>query len=145
MAERSTTEGLDWLLNLICSQTLYLFLFTSQTATTVPAASAVLATNTGVTEASYSGYARVTLTPSDWGAATALSGGTGRQRTNILKAFAQLAAGASITTFNGYGISDNATPGAGVALGYSNFAEGAMQNLGEGDTPRVTPTIGIGE
>jgi hypothetical protein len=143
MAERAPTEGLDWLLDTITAGTLYLFLFTSQSATTVPAATAVLATGTGVTEASYPGYGRVAVAPGDWGAHSALSGGTGRQKSTAQKAFAALGSGASATTINGYGLA-TASSG-GVAVGYANFAEGAMTSLSEGDTPRVTPTLGLGE
>ena len=57
MAERFPTEGLRWLFSVVPRNvvpgpsTLYLGLFTSQTATTVPAVDAVISTQTGVTEA----------------------------------------------------------------------------------------------
>jgi len=57
MAEIFPDEGLDLILSVITGNAaapanLYMGLFTSQTASTVPARGAVLATQTGVTEAS---------------------------------------------------------------------------------------------
>lgn len=143
MARIFPDEGLDiaiaTLLGISAAPSaLWVGYFTSQTATTVPAASAVLASQTGVTEASYTGYARAELDPGEWGAAAALAAG-GRKRVASQQALPQAGAGSSQITANGYFIADAAT--GGHALCYVNFDEGAAV-IGEGDTPRVTPTFG---
>lgn len=141
-AEIWPDEGLDWALdrltgNAAAPTNLYVGLFTSQTPTTVPARTAVLATQTGVTEAAYSGYARVAIAPADWGAPS--TNGNGRIRAAAQKAFA--AAGASYATqINGFFVA-SALSG-GVALFYSNFTgDTPIASLALGDVPRVTPSM----
>lgn len=143
------TEGLDYLVTLAVKTgtaptSLWLGLFTSQTATTVPAASAVLATSTGVTEAAYTSYARVEVPDADWGAVgddtiwtTAVRAATAAQ-----KSFP--AAGAAYATaINGFFLATAAT--AGVAIYHSNFDDTtAIASLALGDIVRVTPKFGLG-
>lgn len=145
MARIFPDEGLDiaiaTLLGISAAPSaLWVGYFTSQTATTVPAASAVLASQTGVTEASYTGYARAELDPGEWGAAAALAAG-GRKRVASQQAFAAASSGASTEQANGYFLATTHTPGSGVAVCYVNFDEGAM-TIQEADVPRVTPTFG---
>lgn len=147
MAEIFTDEGLNWLLGIVPKgnsnaappQTLYLMLFTSQTATTVPAASAVLSTATGVTEAAFTNYARIAIAAADWGA-TAAGSPDGRQVTSAAKTYAAI--GATVgSTLNGYGIATAST--AGIGIYYCNFAEGAITPQ-VGLAVTVTPTMSFG-
>lgn len=149
MAEICPTEGLDYMINVLLKNggspaTLYLGLFTSQTASTVPAANAVLATPNGVTEAGYTSYARVAVATADWGATgdktvwtQAVRGATAAQ-----KSFP--AAGAAYpTAINGFFLATALT--GGVAIYYSNFDDAtAISSLALGDIIRVTPTFGLG-
>ncbi|MFC5992968.1 hypothetical protein ACFQE5_01935 [Pseudonocardia hispaniensis] len=149
MAEIFPDEGLDYLLGIVpkggaAPTDLYLFLFTSQTASTVPAADAVLATETGVTEAAFPGYARVAVDAADWGAAGAdtIWSQAVRAVTAEQKAFPQ-ATGADPTAINGFGLATAAT--GGVAVFYSNFDdETAIPGVALGDTIKVTPKFGLG-
>ncbi|GEL20844.1 phage tail fiber protein [Pseudonocardia asaccharolytica] len=143
-------EGLDYLLGIVprggaAPSTLYLFLFTSQTAATVPAADAVLATETGVTEAAYPGYARVAVAAADWGAPVSetLWSQAVRAVTAEQKVF-PAATGADATPIHGFGVATAAT--GGVALCYSNFDdEVAIPELALGDTIKVTPKFGFSD
>jgi len=72
MAEIFPNEGLDYILALSPRlgqppTTLYLGLFTSQTASTVLTQTQTLAAN--ITEAAFSGYTRVAVASTDWGSA----------------------------------------------------------------------------
>jgi hypothetical protein len=149
VAEICPNEGLDYMVNVLLKNggsptNLYLGLFTSQTATTVPGATAVLASATGVTEATYTSYGRPAVASGDWGAigaqtiwAQAVRGAVAAQ-----KSFA--AAGAAYSTaINGFFLASAST--GGVALYYSNFDdETAIASLALGDIIRVTPRFGLG-
>lgn len=148
MAAIIPTEGRDHLLGLVpqggTSPTeLFLFLFTSQTATTVPDATAVLATPTGVTETDYPGYARVSVAAADWGAPateTLWDVTDARVVTAAQKTF-PAATGAYSTAINGFGLATALT--GGIAVYYSNFTDTtAIASLALGDTIRVTPKFG---
>src|SRR5882757_4166054 len=70
MTEIFPNEGLDYLLGLVpkggtSPTTLYMGLFTSQTASTVLTAAQTLVTN--ITEAAYTGYTRIAVASTDWG------------------------------------------------------------------------------
>lgn len=142
-------EGLDYLLGIVPKNgtnlaTTYLGLFTSQTATTTPASTAVLATATGVTEAAFSGYARVAVAAADWGTAGAetIWSQAVRRVTATQKSF-PAATGADSTPINGFFVATAST--AGVALYYSNFDDTtAIASLALGDIIRVTPKLGLG-
>ncbi len=145
VAEIVPDEGLDYWLNIMLTAgtppaNLYLGLFTSQSASTVPAAGMVLATPSGITEAGYSGYARVAVPTSDWGATAAKTSWsqTGRGKTAAQKSFA--AAGASYPTpINGFFVATAST--GGVCVLASNFDDAtAIASLGVGDVVKVTPT-----
>jgi hypothetical protein len=142
MAEIFPDEGLDWLLGIATGNTaaptnLYLGMFTSQTGSTVPARGAVLATQTGVTEAAFTNYARITIAPGDWGAAS--TNGNGRVRTAAQKSFA--AVGASGETVTGFFIATTSGVGTGVAVFYANFDDTTANTLTTGDTQKITPSM----
>lgn len=144
MAEIFPDEGLNailavWPKNGSNYATMYMGLFTSQTATTVPAASAVLATPTGVTEAAFTNYARQSIAAASWGA-TAAGSPDGRQTTAGAVSFP--AVGATVGgAINGYFIATAST--AGTAFYYCNFTEGAITPQ-TGLVITVTPTIIFG-
>lgn len=140
MAEIFPDEGLDLILGYIPKgtappTTLYIGLFTSQTATTVPASTAVLATATGVTEATGTGYARQSIAAASWGAQTAAT--SGRKTTAGQVTFPAVGAG-GWGTINGFFIADSAT--AGKAFFYCNFDDGQSIVTSPNDVIKVTPT-----
>lgn len=138
MAEIFPDEGLDYILGVIpkagtTPTTLYVGLFTSQTATTVPGSTAVLATATGVTEASGSGYARQSIASGSWAAQSAATGG----RKTVGPQVTFTASGA-LGPINGFFIASASS--AGIAIFYTNFDDGVAVTLQSGDSLRVTPT-----
>lgn len=144
MAEIFPNEGLDaimaiWPKNGTNIATMYLGLFTSQTGTTVPAATAVLATSTGVTEASYTNYARQSIAAASWGAQAAGSP-DGRMTTAGQVTFPTVGATAG-GQVNGVFLASALT--VGVAYWYANFAEGAWVPA-VGDILKHTPFISFG-
>lgn len=149
MAEIVPDEGLDYLLGVAFKaatqlSNVYLGLFTSQTASTVPANTAVLATATGVTEAAYTGYARVAIPTSDWGSAATQTiwSQTVRALTAAQKTFPVPTVVYNVA-INGFLIASALT--GGVALLYSNFSDStAIASLAIGDQVKVTPQFGLG-
>jgi len=140
MAELWPDEGLDYLLAIFPKNgsnlaTSYIGLFTSQTASTVPATTAVLATPTGVTEATGTGYARQSIAAAAWGATAAGTGG--RKTTAGQVTFPTVGAGAW-GTINGFFIATAAT--AGTAIYYANFDDVTAIVSAVNDIIRVTPT-----
>ena len=148
MAEILPNEALDYLLARVpkgsaSPTTLYLGLFVSQTADTVPADDAVLATETGVTEADYPGYSRVSIPAADWGSPddVTIEGTAGRGVSASQKSF-PAATGEDAAPINGFFVASAST--GGVALGYANFDdETAVPGLSLGDVVKVTPTFGL--
>lgn len=148
MAEIVPDEGLDFIIGVLLRNTpappanLYLGVFTSQTDSTVPAAGAVLATQSGITEAAYAGYARAAVSAAAWGAvgAKTMWGQSGRGSTASQTAL-PAASGSSATPVNGFFLATALT--GGVALLYSNFDAGAIVAIASGDVIRVTPTWGL--
>lgn len=144
-AELFPDEGLDHVLNKVpiagvAIQTSYgLGLFTSQTASTVPARTVTLASQTGITEVPNSGaYARVSVANSDWGAIA--TSGSGRKTTSAQKTFPDSTG--SWGTINGFFVATNTTWGLGVALFYANFDDVTAINVNAaGFTVRVTPYV----
>lgn len=140
-AEIFPDEGLDlalaWTLGLATPPTtLYLGYFTSQTGTTVPARTAVLATATGVTEATGTGYARTAIPNTDWGAVA--TNGSGRKRTAAQKVAPTVGAG-GWGTLNGFFLADALT--AGKAVYYANFDDDTPIPTLVNDVVKVTPYI----
>lgn len=138
MAEIFPDEGLDYLLGLLKGGTapanLYLFGFTSQSPSTVPGRTAVLATNTGVTEAAGTSYARLAVAAADWGAAA--TNGSGRRITAAQKTLATVGAG-GWGTWNGFGLASALT--GGVAVYYANFDDGLTIPTAVNDIIKITP------
>jgi hypothetical protein len=144
MAEIAPDEGLDYMIGVLLRAqtqptTLYVGLFTSQSPTTVPASTAVLATGTGVTELTGTGYARQSITAATWGAPTA--GGGGRQTT--ASTYVTFTAGGTWTAVNGFFVCTTATAGTGIALFYANFDSGVARTLLNGDSLRITPRFAL--
>lgn len=148
MAEIVPNEGLDLMVGILLKGTAapantYVGLYTSQDATTVPAATAVLATPTGVTEAAFGGYARQQIAPAAWGTVGAQTvwGQAGRGAVGPQASF-PAATGAYATPINGFFLATALT--GGVALLYTNFDDQtAIASLVLGQIIRVTPTFAL--
>lgn len=148
MAELIPNEGLDYMLGIFPKNgtnlaTGYLGLFTGATASTTPSATAVLSTSTGVTEAGYTSYARVSVASSDWGSvgSKTIWSQSARGVTASEKSFPAATATYS-TAINGFFLATAST--AGVALFYSNFDDiTAVATMAIGDIIKVTPTFGL--
>jgi len=143
MAELFPDEGIDIVLSVApkggaMPDPLYLGLFASQTPTTVPARGAVLATETGVTEVTGQGYARIAVDAGDWGAPG--TNGSGRKITAGTYSFiATAGAGLPWDAANGFFLADAAVNG--HALYYANFNSGVARQLQvAGDQLDVTPS-----
>lgn len=152
MAETFSSEGLDLLLGVVPKggatlANTYLGLFTSQTATTVPAITAVLSTYTGVTEVPIgtSGYARQTIAAASWGAQAAGAGAAagGRQVTAAQASF-PAATAAFATPINGFLLCNASGHASEIGIFYANFDDTtAIAALALGDIVKVTPTFGL--
>ena len=145
MAEIYPNEGLDAIMAIFPKAgsvlaNLYLGFFTSQTPSTVPAATAVLATATGVTEASGTGYARTAIPAANWGAQAAGSP-DGRKTTASAVTTPTVGAG-GWGTLNGFFLADALTNG--HAIFYANFDSGLAIPTSAGDVVTVTPYINFG-
>lgn len=144
-------EGLDYWLNIMLKAgtppaNTYLLLWEGATASTTPAATAVLATQTGVAESNYTGYARQAVAVADWGAVgakTVWGDATVRGMTASQKSF-PAATAAYATAINGFGLGSTTGRATGIGLLYSNFDDTtAVASLGIGDVIRITPTYGL--
>lgn len=152
MAETFSAEGLDLILDIFPRggtnlTTTYVGLFTSQTASTVPAATAVLATYTGVTEVTIGtwGYARQSVASGSWGAKAAGSGAAsgGRQTTAGQVSF-PAATAPYATAINGFLLANASAHGSEIGIFYANFDDTtAIASLALGDIVKVTPTFGL--
>jgi hypothetical protein len=147
MAEIAPDEGLDYMLGVLfkagtVDTTLYIGLFTSQTASTVPARGATGgASPSGWTEmtASSGSYARIALATGDWGSAA--TNGSGRRiALSAAKTFTGFVSGAAA---NGYFIATNSASGAGdTVLAFANFDSGVARSLATtSDTLAITPRM----
>lgn len=139
MAERFPIEGLDYVLSVIprgnpTPGTLWMGFFTSQTASTVPDADAVLATATGVTEASGTGYARQSISAAGWEEPTTV--GTGRRTLGPQVTFPTVGVG-GWGTINGFFLATALTEG--VAVFYANFDDLQPIVSAVNDVIAVTP------
>ena len=132
-------EGLDHILNKVpmatvaIQTTYYLGLFTSQTASTVPARTVTLVSQSGITEVANAGaYSRVAVANTDWGAIS--TSGSGRRTTSAQKSFAESTG--SWSSVNGFFLATVTTHAAGVAIFYANFDDGQAVNVNSaGYTP----------
>jgi len=134
MAEIFPDEGLDYLLGIVfkagtVDTTLFMGLFTSQTATTAPSRTAVGgASPSGWTEmtASSGSYARIAVATGDWGA-PATNGNGRRIALSAAKTFTGFVSAAAA---NGFFLATNSASGAGDTLIYfSNFDSGVARSL----------------
>lgn len=149
MAEIFTDEGLDYLLGIIpkggtSPTTLYLGLFTSQTASTVPTSGQTI--GAGITEAGYTGYLRVAVASTDWGIPGAKTVWTQPVRgvDGSQKQFPPPTVAYAVA-INGFFLSSTSTPGAGNCIWASNFSDStAVSSMSIGDLIKVTPTWGFG-
>lgn len=147
MAEIVPDEGLDYALGALfkggtVDTTLYLGLFTSQTASTVPARTATGgASPSGWTEmvASSGTYARIALATGDWGAAA--TNGSGRRI--ALSAAKQFTGFVGAAAANGFFIATNSASGAGdTVLMFSNFDSGVARTFATtSDALNLTPRV----
>ena len=139
MAERFPIEGLDYVLSRIprggsTPATLWMGLFTSHTATTVPDADAVLATQTGVTEATGTGYARQAISATSWEAPTTV--GTGRRTLGPAVTFPTVGVG-GWGTINGFFLA--ASSSGGPAVFYANFDDSTPIVTAVNNVIQITP------
>lgn len=147
MAETFTDEGIDYHLGIAykagtVDTTLYVGLFTSQTATTVPARTATGgASPSGWTEmtASSGTYARIAIATGDWGAAS--TNGSGRRiTTSAAKQFTGFVGAAAA---NGFFVATASASASGdTILFFANFDSGAARTFAAtGDILNLTPSV----
>jgi hypothetical protein len=145
-------EGLAYLLGILpkggtSPTTLYLGLFTSQTASTTPAASAVLgASPSGITEATYTSYARVAVASTDWGSVTSndtVWGQTGVSSVAASQKSFPAATASYSTAINGFFLASASTQG--TLIYASNFDDTtAIATMAIGDIIKITPKYALG-
>lgn len=145
MAEIFPNEGLDAIMAIFPKNganlsSLYMGFFTSQTASTAPGATAVLATATGVTEATGTAYARQQILAASWGAQAAGSP-DGRKSTAGVVTFPAVGAG-GWGTINGFFLASALT--LGIAIAYANFDDVTAIVSAAGDVITVTPYLNFG-
>ena len=141
MAEIFPNEGCAFILTIFPknaaasgnSSSTALRLFTSQTATTVVAASDTLAS---VTETAYGSYVMQALQAVTWGASS-ISAGLGVKTAYTQITFPTATSGPS--TINGFYISAAVT--ASVLVAQANFDDGTAVTINTNDVIKVTPAI----
>ncbi len=148
MAEIFPDVGLDYLLGIFPKNgtnaaTLYIGLFTSQTASTVPATTATGgASPTGWTEAAGTAYARQSIAAASWGAAAAATGG--RKTTAGQVTFPAVGSG-GWGTINGFFIATHVSTQAGdTPIFFSNFDDLTAIPSANGDVIKITPSFVYG-
>lgn len=146
MAEIFPDEGIDHIHGIFPKNgtndaTLYLGLFTSQSASTVPARTATGgAAPAGWTEAAGVGYARQSIAAASWGSPVTV--GSGRKITAGQVTFPTVGAGINWGTANGFFIATHSQSEAGdVIIYFANFDAGIARALVEGVTEKVTPSM----
>ena len=145
MAEILTDEALDYIMAIFPKNgsniaALYIGLFTSQTASTVPARDATGGGSpAGWTEASGTSYARQSLAAATWGAQA--TDGTGRQSTYPQITMPTVGSG-GWGTANGFFISTHVSSQAGdTPIIFANFDDVTAVTLNENDIIKITPTL----
>jgi hypothetical protein len=140
MAQIFPDAGLDLVLGQLPKgatqlTTLYLGLFTSQTASTVITSGQ---DGTNVTETVFTNYAAQSLAAATWGAAGAVTGGRGTTYTQITYP----TVGATGATINGLFIKTaNVALSATNLLAQANFDDVTAVTLATNDVIKVTPTF----
>ena len=141
MASMFPDVGLDIVLgqfpkNATRLTSLYLGLFTSQTASTVITHAQ---TGTSITETAYTSYAQQTLATATWGSQAEYSTTLGRLSTYPQVTFPTV--GATGAVINGFFIlSTNAAPGASNIVCQANFDDVTATTLATNDILKLTPT-----
>lgn len=145
MANIYCDEGLDKILGIIPKNgtnlsTLYIGLFTSQTASTVPSRSATGgASPSGWTEATGTSYARQSIASSSWGSPS--TNGNGRKVTAGEVTFPAAGSG-GWGTVNGFFLATNSASGSGdTILYFSNFDDTTAETVNAGSVIKVTPSF----
>ena len=145
MAEIFPDEGIDKIHGIFPKNgaglaTLYIGLFTSQTAATVPARGATGgAAPAGWTEAAGVSYARQSIASASWGAPA--TNGNGRKITAGQVTFPVVGAG-GWGTVNGFFIATHVSSQAGDTIIYfANFDDVTANPLNAGDQQLVTPAM----
>ena len=145
MAEIMVDEGLDKFMGIFPKNgsniaTLYIGLFTSQTASTVAARTATGgASPSGWTEATGTGYARQSIAAASWGAPS--TNGNGRKITAGQVTFPTVGAG-GWGTVNGFFIATNSASGAGDTIIYfANMDDVSAIITAVNDIIKVTPSM----
>ena len=120
--------------------TTYIGLFTSQTASTVPARTATGGSSpSGWTEVTGTDYARQSIASSSWGANA--ENGSGRRSTAGQVTFPAAGSG-GWTAANGFFIATQSASGASdVILYFANFDDTTAVTLSATDVIKVTPRI----
>jgi hypothetical protein len=139
MAEIFPDEGLDvvlgqWPKDTTRLSTMYLFLFSSQTASTVITSGQVM---NDITESAWTNYARQSLAAATWGAQAAGTGG----RKSTYPQVTYPTVGASGGTVNGFGITDISGTSGDKAIAVANFDDTTAVVLATNDVIKVTPTV----
>jgi hypothetical protein len=140
VAEIFPEEGLDIVLgqfpkNATRLTSIYLCLFTSQTASTVITSAQTMA---DITESAYTNYARQELATATWGAQADV-GTTGRSTTYSQVTFPTC--GATGSTINGFFISDILSTTGDKCIAAANFDDVTAVALASGDIIKVTPSV----
>lgn len=145
MAEIYTDEGIDTIHGVFPKNgtnfaNLYMGLFTSQTASTVPGRDATGgAAPSGWTEATGTDYARQAIAAASWGAPA--TNGNGRRITAGQVTFPAAGAG-GWGTVNGYFLATTSASGASdKIICFCNFDDTTAVTLNEFDVIRVTPSL----
>jgi hypothetical protein len=143
MAEIFVDEGLDhimgiWPKNGTNDATLYIGLFTSNTASTVPARTATNVGPVGWTEAAGVNYARQSIAAASWGAPA--TNGNGRKITAGQVTFPTVGAG-GWGTVNGFFIATTVDQSSGVIIYFANFDDTTAKVLVANSVEKVTPSM----
>ncbi len=147
MANIYVDEGLDAILGVFPKNgtnfsTLYMGLFTSQTATTVPARSATSgAVPSGWTEASGTNYARQAVAAGDWG--VPVTDSTGRKVTAAQVTYPAAGSG-GWGIVNGFFLATQSAAGVGdKIIHFANFDDDTAVTVNAGDILKITPSITV--
>lgn len=142
-AQMMPDEGLDVFLgqfpkNDVRLTSVYLCLFSSQTASTVITHAQTMF---DITEAVFTNYARQALATATWGALAERPTNLGRQTTYPQVTFPTV--GATGDTINGFFVSDILSTTGDKCVGQANFDDVTAVVLNTNDVIKVTPTIAL--
>ena len=143
MAEIFPDEGLDAIMGIFPKNganlgSLYIGLFTSNTAVTVPARGATNVGPTGWTEAAGTAYARQSIAAASWSGPS--TNGNGRKITAGQVTMPTVGAG-GWGTVNGFFIASTVNQASGVIIYFTNFDDATAVTLNAGDVIKITPSM----